>query len=114
MTVIHPNKRFFLYVISWHRSEHNFGYDTLKINRSKSGEEDDNSFFTAHDDNDGKSQSTIGSKVSELRYNQILMDALKISQQRCLLLWTEKKEPSDKNDMLIQMIKHYNFIHNWL
>ena len=86
-------------------SEHNFGYDTLQMKHSKSGEEDDKSFFTAHDDNDGKSQSTIGSKVSELRYNQILMDALKISQQRCLLLWTEKKEPSDKNDMLMQMMR---------
>jgi ribonuclease D len=86
--------------------------NTNNFERSKSMEEDENSFFTAHDDNDGKSQSTIGSKVSELRYSQLVMDALITSQQRCLSLWTEKSEPSDKSDMLLQLMKRANRILN--
>ena len=76
------------------------------VEAAKSREEDENSFFTAHDDNDGKSISTIGSKTSsEVRYNQTVMDVLKISQQKCLSLWTEKKEPADKNETLLHMMK---------
>jgi ribonuclease D len=74
------------------------------IEMTSSLEEDENSFFTAHDENDGKSQSTAGSKISELRYHQLLMDVLKSSQQKCLSLWTEKSEPFEKNEVLHHMM----------
>ena len=86
--------------------QENEGQDDIEpIGTTKRVEFDENSFFTAHDDNDGKSQSTIGSKVSELRYNQVLMDVLKTSQQKCLALWTEMPEPLDKNEMLLHLMK---------
>ena len=72
---------------------------------AKNACDDSSAFFSAHDDIDGKSQSTLGSKVSELRYNQTLMDALKTSQQKCLALWTVKTEPAGKNDTLLHMKK---------
>jgi len=80
------------------------GIDCEMIDPTSSLEEDENSFFTAHDENDGKSQSTTGSKVSDLRYHQLLMDVLKVSQQKCLSLWTEKSEPLEKNEVLHHMM----------
>ena len=80
----------------------------------KNGFDDASSFFSAHDDMENRSLSTLGSKVSELRYNQTLMDVLKVSQQKCLSLWTPKSERADKNDDLLAMKQRANRLSNSL
>jgi ribonuclease D len=93
----------------------NFESNHAALSESEAENYDDGlsrpSFFTAHDSTDDSvsfrttQNADNREEETELRYMPRLMDVLSSSQQQCLRLWSEKKEPPEKTENLLLMMQ---------
>jgi len=77
-------------------------------------DDNEDEFFDGDDGNNNDTTSSEKKKKSvfrakDLRMHLGLMNVISTSQERCLCLWVDKKEPAERHDALISVIRKSTF-----